>query len=104
MSLSSKDEERHTSKRAVGSGPSLLLDSKAAHPVLHLIWSVVTQRGSLSGPPWIRPLRRCDNEYSMMYRLTLDGSPTPKLAESHYGAADAAGAAGCRTMAMPKGP
>ena len=43
----------------------------------------------------------CDNEYSMMYRLTLDGSAAPKLTESHYGATDAAGAAGCRTMSMP---
>jgi phosphohistidine phosphatase SixA len=51
------------------------------------------------GGPALRDL--CDNEYSMMYRLTLDGSATPKLAESHYGAADAAGAAGCRTMSMP---
>jgi broad specificity phosphatase PhoE len=51
------------------------------------------------GGPKLRDL--CDNEYSTMYRLTLDGSTTPKLAESHYGAADAAGAAGCHTMAMP---
>lgn len=52
------------------------------------------------GGPTLRDL--CDNEYSMMYRLTLDGSPTPKLAESHYGAADAAGVTGCRAMAMPQ--
>jgi len=40
----------------------------------------------------------CDNEYSTMYRLTLEGTTTPKLATSHYGAADADGAAGCRGM------
>ena len=51
------------------------------------------------GGPKVNDL--CDNEYSMMYRLTLDGSAAPTLAESHYGAPDAAGAAGCRAMSMP---
>jgi broad specificity phosphatase PhoE len=43
----------------------------------------------------------CENEYSSIFRLTLTGSAAPKLDASHYGAADAAGAAGCRTMTLP---
>jgi len=48
------------------------------------------------GGPKVNDL--CENEYSTMYTLTLDGSAVPKLTTSHYGATDVAGAAGCRTM------
>ena len=51
------------------------------------------------GGPTVSDL--CENEYSSIFRLTLDGSAPPKLEASHYGAPDAAGATGCRTMTMP---
>ena len=54
---------------------------------------------SALGGPKVNDL--CENEYSTMYTLTLAGSAVPKLDATHYGAPDAAGAAGCRTMMMP---
>ena len=50
------------------------------------------------GGPKVNDL--CDSEYSTMYTLTLNGSAAAKLAVSHYGASDVAGA-GCRTMTAP---
>jgi len=49
------------------------------------------------GGPKVNDL--CENEYSTMYTLTLNGSAPPRLAASHYGAPDPADA-GCRTMTM----
>lgn len=51
------------------------------------------------GGPTVNDL--CENEYSTVYTLTLNGSATPKLEATHYGVPDAAGASGCRTMSMP---
>jgi phosphohistidine phosphatase SixA len=50
------------------------------------------------GGPKVNDL--CENEYSTMYTLTLNGSALPALVASHYGAPDPADAA-CRAMAMP---
>ena len=48
------------------------------------------------GGPKVNDL--CENEYAMMYTLTLSGDAPPKLDASRYGAPDAAGAVGCGTM------
>ncbi|HEX5970504.1 MAG TPA: nuclear transport factor 2 family protein [Gemmatimonadaceae bacterium] len=50
------------------------------------------------GGPKVNDL--CENEYSTMYTLTLNGRTPPKLIASHYGAPDPADA-GCRAMTMP---
>jgi phosphohistidine phosphatase SixA len=43
----------------------------------------------------------CDNEYSTMFRVTLDGSTPAKVVASRYGAPDPAGNAGCQVMSAP---
>ena len=43
----------------------------------------------------------CDNEYSTMFRVTMDGSSAPKVVASRYGAPDPAGNGGCQVMSTP---
>jgi phosphohistidine phosphatase SixA len=53
---------------------------------------------ALGGP---RMSDLCDNEYSTMLRVTLDGSSTPKVVASRYGAPDPPGNGGCQVMSTP---
>jgi len=54
---------------------------------------------SALGGPKVNDL--CENEYSTMFTLTLDGNAAPKLGTSHYGVPDAADASSCRRMMAP---